>query len=80
MTKANNTLLKREISIFRTSVNSKCDIKNLKPLLNHLIGIGNWSFDLEDSEKILRINNFPNMNNFIAKEIKKMGFDCIEIF
>lgn len=80
MTKANNTLLKREISIFRTSVNSKCDIKNLKPLLNHLIGIGNWNFDLEDSEKILRINNFPNMNNFIAKEIKKMGFDCIEIF
>jgi hypothetical protein len=80
MTKTNIILINREISIFRTSVNSKCDIEKIKPLLDHLIGIENWNFDMEDSEKILRINNFPNMNNFIAKEINKMGFECIEIF
>lgn len=71
---------KKEISIFRTSVNSKCDINALKPLLDYTIGSNNWNFDLEDYEKILRINSFPDMNNFIVKEINKMGFDCIEIF
>ncbi len=80
MTKLNNTLIQREISIFRTSVNSKCDVKNLKPLLDYLVGAGKWNFDLEDSEKILRINNFPSMNNFISREINKLGFECVEIF
>lgn len=79
MSKIRKSSLKREVSIFRTSVNSKYKIKLLKPLLNKLIGQENWNFDLEDRDNILRIYYFPIMNNFLAKEINKMGFECIEI-
>ncbi len=79
MSKMKKNSLKKEISIFRTSVNTKYKVKILKPLLNKLIGRENWSFDLEDCDNILRIYYFPIMNNFLAKEINKMGFDCIEI-
>ena len=71
---------KREISIFRTSVNSMGKIKILKPLLNKLIGDKNWNFDLEDRDNILRIYSIPTLNNFLAAEINKMGFECVELY
>jgi|TARA_R110000744_G_scaffold43211_14_gene97099 hypothetical protein len=39
---------KKEISIFRTSVNSQNEVRKLKPLLDVIIGSKNWNFDLED--------------------------------
>ena len=71
---------RKEISIFRTSVNSKCKIETLTALLNEILGHKNWNFDLDDHENILRVYSFPNMNNFLANEINKIGFDCVELF
>lgn len=72
--------IKKEISIFRTSVSSRKKVKKIKPILDALIGSGNWNFDLEDKDYILRINSSPVLNNFLAREIKNMGFDCTEIY
>ena len=40
--------MKKQISIFRTSVNSQNEVRKLKPLLDVIIGSKNWNFDLED--------------------------------
>ncbi len=72
-------VLKKEISIFRTSVNSEDKIEQLKSLLNIIIGSDNWSFDLEDCDNVLRVNYYSIMNNFLIEEIHKMGFECIEV-
>lgn len=72
--------IKKEISIFRTSVSSRKKVKKIKPILDALIGSGNWNFDLEDKDYILRINSSPVLNNFLAREIKNMGYDCIELY
>lgn len=71
--------MKKQISIFRTSVNSEDKIEQLKSLLNTIIGLDNWNFDLEDCDNILRVNYYSIMNNFLIEEINKMGFECIEI-
>ena len=73
-------VLKKEISIFRTSVNSEDKIEQLKSLLNIIIGSDNWSFDLEDCDNVLRVNYYSIMNNFLIEEIHKMGFECIGLF
>lgn len=80
MLKLKNNSFKKEVSVFRTSVNSKYKVKTLKPLLNKIIGCKNWNFDLEDHENILRVYYFPIMNNFLVKEINKMGFECVELY
>lgn len=79
MINSNTIFLEKEVSLFRTSVNSKHKVKLLKPLLNKLLGAKNWSFDLEDSNTTLQVYYFSVMNNFLAKEINKLGFECIEI-
>ena len=60
---------KKEISIFRTSVNSENEVRQLKPLLDVIIGSKNWNFDLEDCDNILRVNYYPIMHNFLVEEI-----------
>ena len=70
---------KKEISIFRTSVNSENEVRQLKPLLDVIIGSKNWNFDLEDCDNILRVNYYPIMHNFLVEEMNKMGFECFEI-
>lgn len=45
-----------------------------------LVSTEKSNFDLEDKDNILRIDSSPVLNNFLAREIKNMGFDCTEIY
>jgi hypothetical protein len=69
-----------EISIFQTSVVNEDQINKLAPLLNNLAGLKNWNFDLEDPDNILRVKYPPAQNNFLASEIRKYGFACVELY
>ena len=75
-----NTEITMEISIFKTSVVTEANINELKAMLDILVGAGNWNFDLEDADNILRVYYPPHQNNFLANEIKKYGFVCIELY
>ena len=52
-----NTLteLKTEILVFSTSISNRDDLKLLEKILNPLSEVLAWNVDLEDWEKILRI-------------------------
>ena len=69
-----------EVSIFKTSVNYPSQITKLKDLLDVIIGNGKWIFDLEDCDRILRIESDPYLNNFLVQEINKLGYECNELF
>ena len=71
---------KKEISIFRTSVINKGQIPMLKNTLDTIVGSQFWNFDLEDRDHILRIEANPIVNAFLAQEIRKLGFECEELF
>ncbi|SHG25795.1 hypothetical protein SAMN05444483_10783 [Salegentibacter echinorum] len=75
-----NVEVKMEISIFRTSVATETNINELRAMLDILVGAGNWNFDLEDVDNILRVNYPPHQNNFLANELRKYGFVCIELY
>ncbi len=40
--------------VFKTSVKTKADAISLKPYIDNIVKKGDWSFDLEDSDKCPR--------------------------
>ena len=67
------------IYVFKTSVKSKKHIRRLSPLLNNLLQQAKWNFDLEDCDKILRIES---KENIVLKTIALLSihkFYCEEL-
>lgn len=64
------------IYIYKTSVVKRSDIKQLSPLLDQL---GEWNFDLEDCDKILRIESDFNVADRAIDLLNQNGFLCIEL-
>lgn len=50
-----NTKTEIKYFVFRTSLQSRQDVERTSAVLNKLPGMLNWSIDLEDWEKVLRI-------------------------
>jgi len=64
------------IYVFKTSVLTKHDIQLLKPYLDTLPRI-QWNFDLEDCDKILRIESLWGISEKIIIEVlQERGFTC----
>lgn len=67
------------IFVFKTSVKTKKQIIALKPQIDNILPKARWSFDLEDCDKILRIESEEN----IAREIQQLltihSFYCEEL-
>ncbi|RYD70617.1 MAG: hypothetical protein EOP53_25110 [Sphingobacteriales bacterium] len=66
------------IWIFKTSVQNHQHVQQLKPLLNSCIG-ESWSFDLEDCDKILRIDSADLSMENLLELLDNEGFHCSEL-
>lgn len=70
----------KKVLVFKTSVQKKKQVRYLKPILNQLIAIGEqWNFDLEDCDKILRIETQDTKPQEVASALIKRGFYCREL-
>lgn len=67
------------IYVFKTSVKTKFQVKKLKPDINKVLLNEKWNFDLEDCDKILRIDNEENIILPIINLLKNHNFDCEEL-
>lgn len=67
------------IYVFITSVKTKQEIGQLKPHLNDLLKQAKWNFDLEDCDKILRIDIETEITQSIINLLQDKGFDCEEL-
>ncbi len=64
------------IYIFATSVETETEVALLQPSLHHLAGTG-WSFDLEDCDRVLRVDCPPDIPEIeIAELLRSNGFRC----
>jgi len=70
----------KEISIFKTTIDNEVAIQKVKGVLDQVVGNKEWNFDLEDVDNILRINAATYRNGFLVQEIRKLGFECEELF
>lgn len=71
-----NTCFSMMIYIFKTSVLTENDMQALKPYLDRLPQV-RWNFDLEDCDKILRIESLKTVSEeAIIKILNDSGFAC----
>ena len=67
------------IYVFKTSVKTKRLVQQLKPFLDHSLQQSKWNFDLDDCDKILRIESTTEISEAVNKLLKANGFDCEEL-
>jgi hypothetical protein len=67
------------IYVFITSVKTEQEVGQLKPHLNDLLKQAEWNFDIEDCDKILRIDTSTEITENIIKLLYDNGFYCEEL-
>ena len=67
------------IHIFKTSVQTRLQVKDLEPHINKILPNEKWNFDLEDCDKILRIECEENLASKIMYLLNFHQFNCTEL-
>jgi hypothetical protein len=64
------------IFVFKTSVKTKRAANRLSPFLNELFTVGKWNFDLEDCDKILRVDCDSEIALRVIALLQANRFQC----
>ena len=67
------------ILLSKTSVKTKDDAISLKPHIDSLVKNGKWSLDLEDCDKIFRVETDLNIYQSLISLFDSKGFLCEEL-
>lgn len=67
------------IYVFKTSVETEQDIFELKPRLDSLVPQAKWNFDLDDCDRILRIDSEMENTDAVIELLLDTGYDCEEL-
>ncbi len=68
-----------EVLVFVTNIEKPEQVSRVKPLLTAVDTINVWSFDLEDCDKILRIEASGISPRYIETLLNTAGFECREL-
>lgn len=68
------------VSVYKTNVNTKTKLRKVKPVLNRILLNSKWNFDLEDCDKILRVESQKSQSGLLISELYKIGIHCEELF
>jgi len=67
------------ILIFKTNIRFKKDVAKVAACLQQYSGIVRWNVDLEDIDKVLRIETYAATSKSIITSIKQCGYECDEL-
>jgi hypothetical protein len=67
------------IYVFKTSVKTKMQAKKLKPHIDKILPQAKWNFDLDDCDKVLRIDSKENIVLKITGLLNIHQFNCEEL-
>lgn len=68
-----------EILVFKTNITSKKKVSMVAPLLTSFPGIRQWNFDLDDCDKVLRIEATGLNPGSVEQLFLSAGFSCMEL-
>ena len=69
-----------DVLVFRTSVENNDQVHALRPMLDELIASGGrWSFDLEDRDRILRVEAVAHIKEPLLALLHRHGHTCVEL-
>jgi copper chaperone len=68
-----------EVLVFKTNVRYKKHIHEVANQLDQFTDINRWNFDLQDKDKILRVETSDLSPKVIEKTLQKAGYYCEEL-
>ncbi len=68
-----------EVLILKTNIRYKKDVKEVAPLLDGQDNISRWNIDLNDIDKVLRIEANDIELTEVVQLIQEAGFHCEEL-
>ncbi|RPI13529.1 MAG: hypothetical protein EHM58_18250 [Ignavibacteriae bacterium] len=68
-----------EVFVFKTNIYRLNHLEKLKPVINNHKGIQAWSVDLQDIDKVLRVEAELSSPAEIIHLVNKAGFYCEEL-
>lgn len=69
----------KEVLVFSTSIQNKEDVDYIRDIFDNLAGILSWSVDMEDWEKVLRVESIGLQSSFIVEILKSKGVHIKEM-
>ncbi|WP_420592796.1 hypothetical protein [Robiginitalea biformata] len=68
------------VLVFKTNVGKPQQVGALKPVLDQMVARGGcWSFDLEDCDKVFRVEHPRLHAQAICRRLQSRGFTCEEL-
>lgn len=68
------------VLVFRTSVHSADDVAQLRPALEQVLAREErWTFDLEDRDRVLRIEAAHTAPHAVVAIVQGHGHECVEM-
>lgn len=67
------------VIILKTNIRYKKQVKSVAPLLDQQDSIYRWNIDLNDVDKVLRIESTGMQQTQIVQLINEAGFHCEEL-
>lgn len=67
------------IYVFRTTVHTKAQARGLKPHLDQLLAGARWNFDLQDRDKVLRLDCAAEHVAPVVELLRRCRFTCEEL-
>jgi copper chaperone len=68
-----------QVLVLKTNIRYKKHLKEVAPLLDGKHNILRWNVDLQDRDKVLRIEAAALPVNVVIQLIQNAGFDCEEL-
>ena len=64
---------------FSTSINCASCVRAVSPMLNELLGEGNWNVDTQDPNKIITVLQDHTSSQTIIESLALLGYTCESI-
>ena len=68
-----------EVLVYKTNINQKYDIDQVRPYFDDHSDILKWHVDIEDKDKVLRIEAHSDISGKIEHLLQKAGYLCDEL-
>jgi hypothetical protein len=69
----------REVLVFKTDIDEKSAIENLRDLLHKEQRITKWNVDVEDIDNVLRIESHHLTPAEVIQLVNQLGYSCEEL-
>ena len=67
------------IAVFETSVQNSQEAAQIHPVLAQISPTIRWNFDLQDCDRVLRVNCQPEPVGLVIGMVEEQGFACEEL-